>query len=342
MSTTFLALVFLFGAFDSINATSLNTDETNITTVDEAPAFYINGKDVCIDENFTVPITVSDFTMITSFQFTIGWDNSLLNFDTISYISPAMGNTLLHNDMSSDDGILTISWYDIDVAGVSVEDFSDIFHIKFTAVAGNQTNIDVTFENEPTMKEVSGYINNEIELIDAIYNEGEVNVDQQELDSYEVINDVNDANVGGVDIDVKNGTTPYSYVWSNDSEEQNLVNVGTGDYSVTVTDAKGCEEIFGPFTVDNSVNVNEIASLQSISLYPNPANNQLHLNATFENVEDLEISIYNILGEVVYFQQREVTNLDMNLDISNLSNGNYFLQLKAGEGIHTEKLEILH
>ena len=60
-------------------------------------------------------------------------------------------------------------------------------------------------------------------------------------------------------------------VWSNDSETQNLVNVGVGDYSVTVTDSKGCEEVFGPFTVDNTLNVNRISSLQSIGVFPNPA-----------------------------------------------------------------------
>ena len=185
ISTTFSTLVFVFGAITSINATNLNSainveKIAQVATVDEAPTFSINGKDVCLNENFTVPVSVTDFTMITSFQFTIGWDNSLMSFDAISFISPALGSTLLFNDMSASEGILTVSWYDINVAGVSVDDLTDLFHVSFDAVAANQTSIDVTFEDTPTMKEVSGFIGNDIMLIDATYVEGEVNVDQQD------------------------------------------------------------------------------------------------------------------------------------------------------------------
>jgi Secretion system C-terminal sorting domain len=346
ISTTFSKLFFLLVAFNFISSTAMNAattfdNKTKLTTVDVIPSFYITGKDVCVDETLIVPIKVSDFVMITSFQFTIGWDNTLMSFDTISFKSPALGSTLLFNDMSSDNGILTISWYDQNVQGVTLDDFMDIFKIEFTVVADNQTNIAVTFENEPTMKEVSGFVGNDIVVIDATYVEGEVNIDQQELDSYEIITDVNNSNAGGVNITVINGTTPYEYTWSNDSESQNLSNVGVGDYMVTVTDAKGCVSTFGEFTVDNTVAVKEINSLQSISLYPNPATDQFHLNAVFEKTEVLEIELYNILGEKVFVDQREAANLDMDLNISNLSNGTYFLQLKTFEGFHTEKLEII-
>lgn len=36
------------------------------------------------------------------------------------------------------------------------------------------------------------------------------------------------------------GTPPYSFLWSSGSSEEELVNVGAGDYTVTVTDANGC------------------------------------------------------------------------------------------------------
>ena len=199
----------------------------------------------------------------------------------------------------------------------------------------------VTFEDSPTMKEVTQLDGNDVVEIDAVYVEGAVNVDEQELDTYEVINDVNNANVGGVNITVKNGTEPYSYIWSNDAETQNLENVGVGNYMVTVTDAKGCETVFGEFTVDNTVGTNELASLQSISLFPNPANELTHVNAVFDQVEDLEVAIYNILGERVLLQNHEAAKLDFDINISNLNNGTYFLQLKSENGTHTEKLEVL-
>ena len=41
-------------------------------------------------------------------------------------------------------------------------------------------------------------------------------------------------------INVNGGTTPYSYLWSDGSTNQNLTGVGAGNYTVNITDANGC------------------------------------------------------------------------------------------------------
>ncbi|MCS6934874.1 MAG: gliding motility-associated C-terminal domain-containing protein [Chitinophagales bacterium] len=45
---------------------------------------------------------------------------------------------------------------------------------------------------------------------------------------------------GGVTLSVSGGTTPYTFAWSNNATTQNIQNLNAGNYSVTVTDAKGC------------------------------------------------------------------------------------------------------
>ena len=48
------------------------------------------------------------------------------------------------------------------------------------------------------------------------------------------------SNNGAVDLAAGGGTTPYTYLWSNGATTPDLGNVGAGNYTVTVTDAKSC------------------------------------------------------------------------------------------------------
>ncbi|GAB5526498.1 MAG: hypothetical protein Roseis2KO_43700 [Roseivirga sp.] len=56
---------------------------------------------------------------------------------------------------------------------------------------------------------------------------------------------------GSIELDIVGGTAPYSYLWSNGSTSQNLLGVGTGDYTVEVTDDLGCT-MLASFSLDNA------------------------------------------------------------------------------------------
>lgn len=51
---------------------------------------------------------------------------------------------------------------------------------------------------------------------------------------------------GGINIEIHNGTLPYSINWSNGTINEDVEGIRSGDYSVTVTDARGCQDISFP------------------------------------------------------------------------------------------------
>ncbi len=103
----------------------------------------------------------------------------------------------------------------------------------------------------------------------------------------------------------------------------------SGNYNVAVHDENGC------FI---SVGINIILGLQNfsfdntISLFPNPAGKELIIKNIELRIEKIEI--YNVLGQKVYTEQPETRDKkqEINIDVSALSAGIYFLQLQQQQG----------
>ena len=74
---------------------------------------------------------------------------------------------------------------------------------------------------------------------------------------------------------------------------------------------------------------------ETISIYPNPASNHITINFTSLNTDIVEITIYNLLGEIIETISTNVvegTN-DKILDLTNYSNGKYLITI-----LHSNKL----
>jgi hypothetical protein len=97
------------------------------------------------------------------------------------------------------------------------------------------------------------------------------------------------------------------------------------------------------FFLDNvEVNgVNTVGMAQSLTegdvrVYPNPANSQLYLQSTFNQVD---LQILDITGKVISQSGRFNQGLHR-IDISSLTNGIYFVRLCSDSGERVEKLVI--
>jgi hypothetical protein len=89
--------------------------------------------------------------------------------------------------------------------------------------------------------------------------------------------DCSEAN-GSIDVSLSGGTAPYSFMWSNGATTEDLLNVESGLYSVTVTDASGCSKKAAySLTANNTL---KIAGVSSSTSCANDASGGLDLAVT--------------------------------------------------------------
>lgn len=86
-------------------------------------------------------------------------------------------------------------------------------------------------------------------------------------------------------------------------------------------------------TIETSVG--NVEESNSLTLYPNPANNLLRVQS---NETILEIKMIDILGQVVYQQTAESKQHEIN--VSNFKPGFYLVQILTPKGITTQKVQV--
>ena len=140
-------------------------------------------------------------------------------------------------------------------------------------------------------------------------------------------------NDGSIDLSVVGGFAPYSYLWSSNDSIEDLDSLVAGLYSVNVTDANGCEKSLN-VVVGSQVSIIENHQL-TFKVYPNPVGDYLIIDPAFAGKYDLVI--YNIFGSLINtyseFQSKQ------NIDVSNLSNGIYFVEAISGDS--KERLKVV-
>jgi len=88
-----------------------------------------------------------------------------------------------------------------------------------------------------------------------------------------------------------------------------------------------------------STSINEFNWVNSISFYPNPADEQLNISISdLSLLHNVEVSIINLYGQTVI--STNMTNSNQTIDVSKLAVGIYLVQSKFGESFKIEKLLI--
>ncbi|MDA9228191.1 T9SS type A sorting domain-containing protein [Flavobacteriales bacterium] len=139
-------------------------------------------------------------------------------------------------------------------------------------------------------------------------------------------------------VTVSTGTAPYTYEWNTGETTQSILPDSSGTYYCIVTDANGCEDWSNQY-VYTSTSISELNS-NKMSVYPNPTKGILNIEFNNFDKRYTSLSIVNILGEEIYTEELDNTFIKYSnqLDLSEYSNGIYFVKFSSIEEVLTKKL----
>jgi len=149
-------------------------------------------------------------------------------------------------------------------------------------------------------------------------------------------NAVNNNN-GSINLSVSGGTPAYSIQWNNNETTEDLTNLAPGLYTVTLTDANGCQAATaGEVIFENTNTVSELEN-NDWMIFPNPSNSDATIKWNNNKVDEIFITDTN--GKLI--SKKSV--LDVNeFQVENLESGIYFVNLYIqNEQIASKKLIIL-
>ena len=98
------------------------------------------------------------------------------------------------------------------------------------------------------------------------------------------------------------------------------------------------------FTTASSVGIGKIINEKEIILYPNPAKSNINLKLNVKEECKVKIRIYNELGQLVKISDKgklPVGEHNIDLDLSKINNGLYFVNITFGSESITRKIQIL-
>jgi hypothetical protein len=145
------------------------------------------------------------------------------------------------------------------------------------------------------------------------------------------------SNIGGMGVmspltcKTKNGLTPglnYRVMW------RTWCNPSGGPYRSAQWD--------GPvlWTQPTSIRVEGGTAINNLDVYPNPSRDIFNVSFTSEDVQDLDVRIINVIGEVVYTENLNefVGEYTKQVDLATYTKGVYFLEITTDNGVINKKL----
>ena len=203
-----------------------------------------------LEPKVCIPVTLNDFTDILGFQFSMSWDPTVIQFDTlINFGLPGLsgGN---FNTVTPDNGTLRATWTDPLGTGLTVDNGTTVFELCFDVVGQAGESSIIAFANTPIVQELIATSG----TIDFTSRSGIFTIGDPGNDCPSPISAIPNAptnvscpgaNDGSISLVVSGGNGIYNYQWSdpNIGNTPNPTGLAPGVYNVTITSCGGQEVV---------------------------------------------------------------------------------------------------
>ena len=116
----------------------------------------ISSKTAPKNSETCVTVTARNFNGIVSMQYSMKWDKNVLKFKRVQGFNlPGLSANNFGNQLAEKEGILTYSWYDANVRGITRPDGANLYEVCFDVTAGAGSKSSIQFTDVPTVKEIS-------------------------------------------------------------------------------------------------------------------------------------------------------------------------------------------
>ena len=164
------------------------------------------------------------------------------------------------------------------------------------------------------------------------------------IDNVIAESDVN-AGDGAIEVSINGGVGPLNYNWTLNgntvSTSEDPTGLTGGVYILIITDQNGCTITSAEIIVDIMVDNENLILEKNIQLFPNPATDQLFLDFDLPTNFDFNISIHDGIGNVLLGKNAtNISNQKLELEVSNLVSGLYFVKIQTGSQIWIRKFII--
>ena len=133
-----------------------------------------------------------------------------------------------------------------------------------------------------------------------------------------------------------NPETKDSSTWPYDSDQYFLLNIAIQQGGTPASYTESAMEIdYVRVYQEATASVSEINNVINVKLFPNPVNDKLNIQFS-SDLGEIKGTIYSLTGQKI--QVFTQNNLEKTIEISDLSEGIYFLKLETEKGTYTHKI----